>query len=221
VGIAPEHLEHIFDEFYQIRNPERDRSKGTGLGLAICKRLIDAIGCSLDVDSQLDRGTTFRVRVPAALVSEADGEPRPNSAPAANGDHVLAGLQVLVVEDHETTRLAVTRLLAAHGAIVDPAEDGRAALRHLRHGIHDVLLLDLMLPDMDGREILRELQSGRPERLKCILAVSGDVSEARRRELQSLGASDLIPKPVEMAHLVQRISAAVDSLAETSEPGAE
>jgi len=87
----------------------------------------------------------------------------------------------------------------------------------LRHGIHDVLLLDLMLPDMDGREILRQLQSGRPDRLKCILAVSGDVSEARRRELQILGASDLIPKPVEMDHLVQRIAGAVRPVAETME----
>jgi len=217
VGIAAEHLEHIFDEFFQIRNPERDRSKGTGLGLAICKRLIDAIGCSLDVDSQLGCGTTFRVRVPAAMIVETDCQPKVVRSAGERGDHVLAGLQVLVVEDHETTRLAVTRLLAAHGATVDPAEDGRAALRHLRHGIHDVLLLDLMLPDMDGREILRQLQGSRPDRLKCILAVSGDVSEARRQELQVLGASDLIPKPVEMDHLVQRITGAVRPLAETAE----
>lgn len=214
VGIAAEHLEHIFDEFYQIRNPERDRTKGTGLGLAICKRLIDAIGCSLDVDSQLQSGTTFRVRIPAAMIVEANPQQVSVSPTGDQGDHVLAGLQVLVVEDHETTRLAVTRLLAAHGALVDPAEDGRAALRHLRHGIHDVMLLDLMLPDMDGREILRQLQADRPERLKCILAVSGDVSEARRQELQLLGASDLIPKPVEMDHLVRRIAGAVRPPAE-------
>jgi DNA-binding response OmpR family regulator len=56
---------------------------------------------------------------------------------------------------------------------------------------------------------LRQLQTGRPDRLKCILAVSGDVSEARRQELRVLGASDLIPKPVEMDHLVRRITGAV------------
>jgi signal transduction histidine kinase/ActR/RegA family two-component response regulator len=216
VGIAPEHIEHIFDEFYQIRNPERDRSKGTGLGLAICKRLIDAIGCSLGVHSEVGRGTTFTLRLPAEMVVEADCEPVALAASsAAEDDHLLAGLNVLVVEDHETTRHAVTQLLAVHGATVDPAEDGRAALRHLRHQKHDVVLLDLMLPDMDGREILQHLREHRPQRLKCILAVSGDVSEARRQELEMLGASGLVPKPVQIDHLVRRI---VESMADSQAP---
>src|SRR5690606_23504392 len=99
---------------------------------------------------------------------------------------------------------------------VDPAEDGRAALRHLRHAMHDDVLLDLMLPDMDGREILRHPPDQRPQRLKCILAVSGDVSEARRAGGEALGASRLIAKPVAMDQLVRRIvRSACD--AETSE----
>jgi signal transduction histidine kinase/ActR/RegA family two-component response regulator len=206
VGIAPEHLERIFDEFYQIQNPERDRNKGTGLGLAICKRLVDAIDGTLTVHSELGKGTTFTLKLPAKLVVTSDEECEPVPQPSAGPeDHVLSGLNVLVVEDHETTRHAVAQLLASHGAVVDPAEDGRAALRHLRHDQHDVVLLDLMLPDMDGREILRHLQGQRPTRLKCVLAVSGDVSETRRQELDSLGATALIPKPVEMDQLVRRI----------------
>ena len=69
IGIAPEHLTHIFDEFFQLRNPERDRNKGTGLGLTICKRLVDAMGGSLDVESQVGRGSVFTVSLPpSALV---------------------------------------------------------------------------------------------------------------------------------------------------------
>jgi signal transduction histidine kinase len=70
VGIAPEHQKHIFDEFFQLRNPERDRNKGTGLGLAICKRLVDAMGAKIQVDSTPGHGSTFVVTLPATDVIE-------------------------------------------------------------------------------------------------------------------------------------------------------
>jgi len=64
IGIAPEHLRNIFDEFFQLRNPERDRNKGTGLGLTICKRLVDAMGGTLGVESSPGAGSTFTVTLP-------------------------------------------------------------------------------------------------------------------------------------------------------------
>ena len=65
IGIAPEYLSHIFDEFFQLRNPERDRAKGTGLGLTICKRLVDAMGGTLEVKSEPGAGSTFTLTLPA------------------------------------------------------------------------------------------------------------------------------------------------------------
>jgi signal transduction histidine kinase len=68
IGIAPEHQRYIFDEFFQLSNPERDRNKGTGLGLAICKRLVDAMGGTLEVQSEPGKGSTFTVTLPTAGV---------------------------------------------------------------------------------------------------------------------------------------------------------
>jgi len=68
IGIAPEFLRHIFDEFFQLRNPERDRTKGTGLGLSICKRLVDAMGGKIEVVSQPGAGSTFTVILPPSAV---------------------------------------------------------------------------------------------------------------------------------------------------------
>jgi signal transduction histidine kinase len=68
IGIASEHLRHIFDEFFQLRNPERDRNKGSGLGLTICKRLVDAMGGRLEVQSTVNQGSTFILLLPASAV---------------------------------------------------------------------------------------------------------------------------------------------------------
>src|SRR5262249_46055369 len=73
VGIEPENLPRIFDEFFQLRNPERDATKGTGLGLTICKRLVDAMGGELLVESTPGRGSTFTVALPAtSVVSQSE-----------------------------------------------------------------------------------------------------------------------------------------------------
>jgi len=214
VGIHHDQLEHIFDEFYQINNPERDRSKGTGLGLAICKRLIDAIGCTISVRSEVGQGTTFTIRIPKELIIDCR-----TSAPAAvveSREHQLSGLRVLIVEDHEVTRTAVAALLANEGATVDQAADGRAALRMFGHHPPDVLLVDLMLPDMDGREILQHVLARRPPNLRCVLAVSGDVTLERQKEIDALGADGLVPKPVQIEVLTQRICEQVEKTASTS-----
>jgi signal transduction histidine kinase/CheY-like chemotaxis protein len=210
VGISPEHLEHIFDEFFQIKNPERDRSKGSGLGLAICKRLVDALGLEISVASKLDAGSTFTVVIPEKLVIERRARERAAGNERGGSREVLSGYNVLVVEDHEATRLAISGLLVRKGATVEQAEDGRTALRMLGHSPPDVLLLDLMLPDMDGREILKQLIDNRPAALRCLLAVTGDLTEARRHEIKLLGADALVPKPIQMEALVEQIARRLD-----------
>ncbi len=207
VGIQGSQLENIFDEFFQIKNPERDRSKGTGLGLAICKRLVDAIGCSLSVRSRFGEGTTFTLRIPQDLVIEAPAvsAPRPLQMQQQPTARRLEGLRVLLIEDHEDTRNAFSRLLGTQGAIVELATDGREALRVLGQHAPDAVLLDLMLPDMDGREVLRHLAAHRPANLRCLLAVSGDITEARRAEVAALGADGLVAKPLQIEALIARI----------------
>jgi signal transduction histidine kinase len=208
VGIPHDHLEHIFDEFFQVKNPERDRSKGTGLGLAICRRLIDALGCSLSVRSHLGEGSTFSIRMPQEMETEPPSQPlSANDGEAQKLD--LQGVRLLLVEDHESTRISTSRLLALHGAQVEQAADGRTAIQMLRRSEAEVLLLDLMLPDLDGREVLRQLKTSRPASLRCVLVVSGDVGEERRREVTNLGADGIVAKPIEIKALVRQIASLV------------
>jgi PAS domain S-box-containing protein len=199
VGIPPEHLSLIFDEFAQVHNPERDRTKGSGLGLAICKRLVGVMGGSVTVKSTVGQGSAFTLALPASiLVLRIGAAPAAPAAPAPRDGTALAGLWVLLVEDHATTREGTARILTGEGANVVEADGGRAALELLGRGGIDIVLLDMMMPDLDGREVLRTMQAQRPPGLKGILVLTGDLTPERLEEIKRLGADALISKPIDV-----------------------
>ncbi|HEX4129678.1 MAG TPA: ATP-binding protein [Pirellulales bacterium] len=210
IGIAPEHQETIFNEFAQLHNPARDRAKGTGLGLAISKRLVDLIGGTLSVESVPRQGSTFTVSLPASVVMLRLGSAvRTSKADPAMARIVSAAvspmnLRVLLVEDHEPTRLGTARLLREEGAAVIEAADGRSALDRLQSSAaFDVLLVDMMLPDMDGREVLKAARSHDVgSAAGAVFAMTADLSQQRLDELRELGIDGLIEKPVDITKLV-------------------
>jgi CheY-like chemotaxis protein len=216
VGIPPQYLSRIFDEFFQIKNPARDRNKGAGLGLAICKRLVDAMGGRLSAQSEAGIGTTLTVSLPDSMILTH------SSDPAAEGDFAnqsvtfqrLKGMEILLVEDHHATRSATSALLAGEGAVVTEAADGTTALKLLSQAAakdgqtsFDALLLDLMLPDMDGEAILQRLQDKRPRSLHTILVLTGNVVTERLPEILRLGIDSVIHKPIEIEALVELLRA--------------
>ncbi len=218
VGIGPEHSARIFDEFYQLRNPERDRNKGTGLGLAISKRLVDAMGGTIEVESTPGKGSVFSVTLPAAAVSPkreaiaglesglglsvaTDRPPRP-------GQNSLKGLKVLVIEDHHGTRSATAQILESEGAEVFQAADGESGLKTVYEKRPNIMLLDLMLPDIDGRQILERLQKDRPAELRHILVLTGDLVSEHEDDLKAMGVDAVCPKPVDIPCLLSTLAAA-------------
>ena len=222
IGIGPEHRARIFDEFYQLRNPERDRNKGTGLGLAISKRLMDAMGGTIEVDSTSGKGSEFTVTLPASAVSprreavaglesgigmsvSSDRPPRP-------GQNSLRGLKILVIEDHHGTRTATAKILEGEGAEVLQAADGRSGLKLLRERRPNILLLDLMLPDIDGKQVLAELRRERPADLRHIFVLTGDLVSSHEDELKAMGVDAVCPKPVDIPCVLSLLAAAGENL---------
>jgi CheY-like chemotaxis protein/anti-sigma regulatory factor (Ser/Thr protein kinase) len=207
LGIAPDDQAFIFDEFTQLRNPARDREKGTGLGLAICKRLVEVIGGTIEVESAAGRGSTFVVTLPPSCVAlrlDATLGPRESPKPerASPRGQALAGLRVLLVEDHAATRDSTAQILQDEGADVRPAVDGTTALARIEEGGADVILLDMMLPDLDGREVLRRIAGCRPDGLRAVIVMTGDLTAARLDEVRHLGADALIGKPIDVSKLI-------------------
>jgi PAS domain S-box-containing protein len=206
-GIAAEHLPHIWDEFAQLRNPARDREKGTGLGLAISKRMVEVMGGSIEVESTVNVGSVFTVTLPpSCVVLRLDVTLRPGTAdppaerPAAGG--ALRGMRVLLVEDHTTTREGTAQILRDEGAVVLEATDGAMALQKIQDERFEVMLLDMMLPDLDGREILKRVGARRPAALKAVVVMSGDLTDERLEEVKRLGADAFVAKPIDVHKVI-------------------
>ncbi|MBL7497881.1 response regulator [Frankia sp. CNm7] len=164
IGIAPDDLDRIFEEFYQVRTPLHARVRGTGLGLPYARRVIMLLGGRLEVVSEPGRGSTFTVTLPRRPAADtglgredADFDehagPLAGAGPAAGAPaaHVA---RALVVDDDPAFRATMRSLLADRVERIVEAGDGGQAIAALRADPPDVIFLDLMLPDMDGAAVL-------------------------------------------------------------------
>ena len=194
-GIAAEEREQIFEEFYQIGNPERDRSQGLGLGLAIVRRLARLLGTQVEVASEPGRGSTFSLRVPRAGRSAAGASTTP--ARRAPGEQALAGIEVLVVDDEPAVRVGMRTLLGAWGCRVTVA-GGRSEAEQLlaEHALRfDVLIADFRLRQHEnGIETIHWLRERIGREVPALL-ITGDTAPERLREAQESGLP-LLHKPV-------------------------
>lgn len=200
-GVAPAERARIFEEFYQIGNPERDRAKGLGLGLSIVSRLVDLLDLHLDLESVPGEGSSFSLGITAAApVPLADAA---TTAAAAR----LPPLHVLVLDDEEPVRQAMQALLSAHGCEVTLAATTREALVRSLMRRPDLVLSDLRLRGGDdGISAVRSLRGALPG-LPAVL-VSGDTSPERLREAHAAGLV-LLHKPVLEEQLLAAIRAAM------------
>jgi CheY-like chemotaxis protein/anti-sigma regulatory factor (Ser/Thr protein kinase) len=202
VGIAPEHLGRIFDEFYRVAPPDGDGAQGHGLGLAIVRRLVDLLGIALSVESTPGAGTRFRLSMPRAALPAANGEAgrRRRRAPAFAVAH-----RVLLLEDDPGLRQASRRWLAARGLDVAAAATGAEALRLAADGFApDLVVCDLHLADGEnGVDALQRLRAAAGRDLPALL-LSGDSSEAARALARVEGVRMLL-KPVDPDELLAEL----------------
>ncbi|MHB8667827.1 MAG: ATP-binding response regulator [Burkholderiales bacterium] len=204
-GIPESERERIFEEFYQIGNPERDRGKGLGLGLAIVRRLARLLGLEVQLDSQPGRGSTFSVRLPRVTGMAAGAAAGPRSP--QNDASALVGAKVLVIDDELSVRVGMRTLLESWGCRVAACGGFVEAQRLLDDYALDVdvIVADFRLPQNEnGIETVRRLRA----RLGDVpaLMVSGDTAPERLREAQASGLP-FLHKPVSADKLKQTMLA--------------
>jgi len=153
VGIAPENQELIFEAFRQVDSSLTRTHGGTGLGLALVRRFVELMGGTIVVESRVGAGACFTARMP--LAASANDEP----ASAAGAEPSTNGVRVLLAEDDGPSRELVRGVLARRGHAVRTAQSGTAAYASLREQLPQVAIVDLVLPGMDGFELLERLRA--------------------------------------------------------------
>jgi PAS domain S-box-containing protein len=204
IGIPADKLGHVFEKFIQGDSSTTRRFGGTGLGLAISRQLTQLMGGTIGVSSDPGRGSTFWFTLP---LPEGAGETPPELA------RFPGSRRVLVVDDVELARRVLTEQVESLGPAVDAAESGAAALERLRAAVstgrpYDAVLLDFMMPDMDGEAVARAIAADRSLAATRLVLVSGTVSRPREDWLRALGFVTFLRKPVRMGDLAPTLTLA-------------
>lgn len=204
-GIHPDRQAALFEPFERL-GAERSEVEGTGLGLALSRQMLGQMDGEIGVDSQPGEGATFWIELP-----RADGPAVP--APAPDRPVPAGGRErstLLLVEDNLSNQRVVEAMLRARpGITVLPAVQGRLALDLAYEHRPDVIVLDLHLPDMPGREVLARLRADPRTREIPVIVSSADASERRARQLRADGATAYVTKPLDRATFLAAVDAAL------------
>ena len=162
IGISGEQIPHIFDEFRQADDSTSRKYGGTGLGLAIARNYAKLLGGSITVESLPGQGSTFTLHLPQSLeLPESARLDDLRRGPAGSPGGVVAsgqGHNILVVEDSEAAIIQLTEILQTQGYQVQVARNGKQALAIIEHTVPEAMILDLMMPEVDGFQVLKAIR---------------------------------------------------------------
>ena len=205
-GMSPAFLERIWQPFEQERR--FGSQNGTGLGTTLSKMLAEKMGGGIDVESREGEGTTFTVRVPLAAAQPEQTPIQPNWEARVS----LAGTRILAAEDNDINREILLEILAAYGADVTPAVNGREAVDLFSQSpvsSFDVILMDIQMPVLDGYDAARAIRAmDRPDgRTIPIFALTANAFKQEADRARESGMDDVITKPLDVDVLLQKLSA--------------
>lgn len=202
IGMTPDTQSRLFRSFSQADGSTTRKYGGAGLGLAICKQLVELMGGKIDVTSVVGKGSCFRFSIPLICVE-------PVTAPdivhtqheaAPSGSAMLAGKQILVVEDNVVNQKVMLYLLRHFGASVDIAANGREAATLAQSRAYHLILMDCQMPVMDGYQaslLIRRTSPSIP-----IIAMTANAMQGTREQCLAAGMNDYLAKPVHEEELI-------------------
>jgi len=207
-GIPIEAQHKIFDPFVQLTPADgqaapRDALRGNGLGLSITRTLVNSHGGTIGLHSEVGVGSAFRVDIPLPIASAP-----PKSVPALELiDHTP--VKLLIVDDHAVNRMVATATIqrSMPNAQIDQAENGTQGLEKMSATVYDLVLLDLVMPDMDGIEVMRRVRGSLPPPYRDVqvVALTANVADDALKTCLAVGISEVMPKPFDRLALVNTV----------------
>lgn len=215
VGMSQEFVEKkLFHPFVQADTSSRSNYTGTGLGMSIVKQLIDKMGGTISVESELGEGSCFTVVIPFEIDHEASLK---QSEEAENAD--ISGLNIMVAEDNELNMEIIEFLLTEQGAHVEKVQNGQEALDKFEGseaGTYDVILMDLMMPVMDGISATKAIRASKHAEAETIpiIAMTANAFYGDERKCLDAGMNAHLAKPLDMKMVVSTIAECVGKIAD-------
>ncbi len=227
IGMSKEYLPYVFDVFSRERNSTVSKIQGTGLGLAITKSIVEMMGGSISVESELGEGSEFIILFPAKIVDGPGASPRPEQlvghrtlvtdedfeiCGSVSKEKVrqLEGMRLLVAEDVELNAEIIIEILGEVGVKVDIAPNGREAVDMLKKsspGYYDAILMDVQMPILDGYEATREIRSLEDPAYSRIpiIAMTANAFEEDKAEALNAGMDVHMSKPLDVDVLMKTL----------------
>ncbi|WP_428663990.1 ATP-binding protein [Runella sp.] len=216
IGVAPEHLPHIFNRFYQADASFTKQYAGTGIGLALVKELVEMMGGTIKAESILNLGSSFRAQIPLKIATlknasagERSFEIHPSSLPSASDGHIsvqhsTAAPLILVIEDNEELRSFLVDSLRLSYQ-VKAAGNGKEGIDLALEYIPDVVITDVMMPLVDGYDVIKTLKNDERTSHVPIIVLSAKSSFDSKLKGLEFGADEYMSKPFSLPELTVRV----------------
>ena len=210
MGMAADFKDTIFDTFTREENSMTNKIQGTGLGMAITKNLVDSMGGTIDVESELGQGSSFEVLIDLKIAEERSVSPVSQTETDEQDGDILQGMRFLCAEDNAINAEILTELLKIEGAECTICENGEEILKTFEQSVpgdYDMILMDVQMPVMNGYEATQAIRRSFHELAKTIpiIAMTANAFSEDIQHSLAVGMNAHISKPVEMTVLEKTI----------------
>ena len=214
IGMRQDYLTKIFKAFTREQNTTKSKIAGTGLGMSIVKKYVDLLGGTIDVESELGKGSTFAVTLKHRIADESYYVKK-HIEEHETGSEILEGRNILLAEDNDLNAEIAEAILENAGLKIDCVEDGIQCVNRMMEmpaGTYDVILMDIQMPKMNGYKATQEIRH-LPDRNKACIPIIAMTANAFAEDVQTAlnaGMDDHVAKPIDMEILISVITKYVE-----------
>ena len=209
IGMSQEYMTNIFEAFTRERNTTKSKIAGTGLGMSIVKKYVDLLGGTINVESELGKGSTFTVTLKHRIADESYYVKK-HVESSETGSEILEGRNILLAEDNDLNAEIAEAILKHVGLKIDRVEDGVQCVNRIMEmpvGTYDMILMDIQMPKMDGYKATQAIRH-LPDRDKAcipIIAMTANAFEEDKRDAIAAGMNGHIAKPIQIDKLLSML----------------
>ena len=210
IGMSQDYLTRIFEAFTREKNTTRSKIAGTGLGMSIVKRYVDLLGGTIQVESELGKGSTFTVTLKHKIADESFYENRKIENPET-GTEILEGRNILIAEDNDLNAEIAEAILKRAGLKTERVVNGIQCVNMITKmpaDTYDMILMDIQMPEMDGYEAARAIRQ-LPDREKAcipIIAMTANAFEEDKKDAMAAGMNGHMAKPIQVEQLLSMLA---------------